>query len=519
MLSISVPMKSVSGAVDYYLSFTTDDYYANRNEEPGRWYGLACENLKLRGSVEKEDFRHLLNGFSRDGKTKYVQNAGTSHRAKHGRQNGWDLTLSAPKAASVLWASSTDEFKKLIEAAHDHAVNAALDYIQDTAAVTRTGAQGKITEAVTLAFAIFKHGASRANEPQLHSHAVLINLGVKDDGTTGALRSIDFFRHKMAAGAVYQADFASGLREIGLTIEPERVGFHIKGVPKDLCGEWSSRGKEIRQEMNSRGTTGAVAAKIAAFETRPEKQHIPSRDLTPYWQTVSAAFGLSQEKAAALFHPQTEHTQKDIKPFEQALKRVFEKTPAENQTAAAFTTKAAKIAVEHNVDSQTLRRSIDKTLCEAGENLFRVEWKKHFRSAPNWSPVKDLEIPRLGVIHKKVPEKWQDVVWTKNLIIAEIRFQKRLLFPNAPAWNPAAKIAISLPRLIAKGPTGEGDVTIATKSLGPLELRLLKKQLFPKAPSWSPASKIKIPFLQLAPKPPKSQSSKHKENIGNSHSY
>lgn len=48
-------------------------------------------------------------------------------------------------------------------------------------------------------FALFTHYSSRAFDPQVHTYALLINLAVRQDGTTGALWSQEFLRAKMTA--------------------------------------------------------------------------------------------------------------------------------------------------------------------------------------------------------------------------------------------------------------------------------------------------------------------------------
>lgn len=98
MLSIS-PVKNV----DYYIDLAKkDDYYLDdsNGEPPGHWLGKGSTWLNLEGHVNKSDYQQLLNGFTPDGQP-LVQNAG-----KDGRRKAWDLTFSAPKVISLIWAGA-----------------------------------------------------------------------------------------------------------------------------------------------------------------------------------------------------------------------------------------------------------------------------------------------------------------------------------------------------------------------------------------------------------------------------
>jgi len=202
MLSISPPMKG-AGQGDYYLELAQEDYYTKGGEPPGKWYGEGTEALGVEGQVQAQELRKLLEGYSPDGKEKLVQNAGDDNR-----QSGWDLTFSAPKSVSTLWAVSDEETRKTIQHAQEKAVHAALDHIQGEAGFTRRGKGGEEIESAKLSFATFEHGTSRSQDPQLHTHALALNIGIREDGTTGTIRSKDIFEQKMSAGAIYRAELS-----------------------------------------------------------------------------------------------------------------------------------------------------------------------------------------------------------------------------------------------------------------------------------------------------------------------
>jgi conjugative relaxase-like TrwC/TraI family protein len=112
---------NAKAALEYYEHLRRDDYYTRGGEPPGRWAGHGAERLSLRSPVTHTEFDAALGG--RDPKTgdRLVQPGGCSRE----HSAGWDMTLSAPKSVSVLWALSDEHDRRAIEQAHRTAVLAA----------------------------------------------------------------------------------------------------------------------------------------------------------------------------------------------------------------------------------------------------------------------------------------------------------------------------------------------------------------------------------------------------------
>jgi len=291
MLSLSDPIMSAEDAVRYYVG-----YYAEENT--GQWFGAGAKHLGLSGKVNGETFGHLLKGFLADGKTALVQNAGAEDRTC-----GWDFTLSAPKPVSVLWGILPEPERNKVEQIHRQAVERTLEIAEEKFGVVRRGKGGKIHAQADLTFALFDEYTSRANDMQLHTHCILINTGVTEDGKTGAIHGINFFRAKMLLGAVYQSELAVRLsHELNLNLTPENVGFGIEGIPQDFCRSQSKRRQAIEKALADRGLGSAEAAKIAALDTRPRKQVADLEKLFPVWQEAARAFGWGRVEALKLIH-------------------------------------------------------------------------------------------------------------------------------------------------------------------------------------------------------------------------
>lgn len=297
MLSIGV---MASGQGQYYLKLAREDYYLDGGEPVGRWWGRGAERLGLQPEQEvtANTLKSLLTGHSPAGDP-LVQNAGSKER-----RPGFDLTFSAPKTVSALWAVAPHDVRRDVQACHDAAVKAALGYLENDFAFTRTGKAGVDVHRGGLAIALFEHGTSRALDPLLHTHALLMNLCVTDSGLARALVHTHFFLQKMVAGALYRTELAAQLiHRLGLTIEQDHdafrrggMGFKLLGVSAKLCDFWSKRRAEVEKSLGERGLETASAAAVAALDTRQVKKDVPPRgELFKQWRDEGKQLGFDYE--------------------------------------------------------------------------------------------------------------------------------------------------------------------------------------------------------------------------------
>jgi len=295
MLSISPPLRG-GGRGDYYLNLAKEDYYLSGGEPPGKWTGRGAKELGLSETVQKEELRSLLEGYQPGTNQALVKNPGADNR-----QSAWDLTFSAPKSVSVLWSQADDGTRNEIQKAHGEAVERALQYLDKNAGFTRRGEGGQEREEAKLIFATFEHGTSRAQDPQLHTHALILNVCTREDGTTGTIESKEIYQNKMVAGALYRAELASLLeRRIGLETERKNSWFEVKGVSEDLVKEFSKRREEIENRLGKNNFHSQRAHDIAALDTREVKEHQPREELFKQWQAVGLERGWSTLEAKNL---------------------------------------------------------------------------------------------------------------------------------------------------------------------------------------------------------------------------
>jgi conjugative relaxase-like TrwC/TraI family protein len=177
-------------------------------------------------------------------------------RAGADRVTGWDLTFSAPKSLSALWALGGGEVGMATREAHDDAVAAGLEYLEEHASFSRQGKAGiRQVDTEGLLAAAFVHRTSRAEDPQLHTHVLVCGRVRCEDGVWRALDSRALHRELKVAGMIYQAGLrAATAARLGLRWGPvDRNGqADIVGVPDALVARYSKRRTAVEAEARKR---------------------------------------------------------------------------------------------------------------------------------------------------------------------------------------------------------------------------------------------------------------------------
>ena len=149
--------------------------------------------------------------------------------------SGFDATFSAPKSLSIWWGLSDD--RRLLEA-HDVAVNAVLEHLERFGSTTRIRRDGGRLHPDTggLTIATFRQTTSRADDPQIHTHAVISAKVQTYDGRWWALDARYLKRHQRMLGGLYQSVLRSELtHHFGVAWGPIVNGqAEIAGIPKEL---------------------------------------------------------------------------------------------------------------------------------------------------------------------------------------------------------------------------------------------------------------------------------------------
>lgn len=217
--------------------------------------------------------------------------------------------IAGPSAATGTVGSSSAGVRELVVAAHDTATQTALSYLDTHASLSRRGTDGiEQVDTAGLTVAAFTHYTSREGDPQLHTHALVLNKVQCADGSWRTLDGHEMFAHKKSAGMIYQAVLRNELAaSLGIQFgEVSKVGQgEILGIPESLLEQWSKRTHAVNREAANAvaeletklGRTlstdeRAAVTKTAVLKTRPDKTHEDSLSLSARWVAEAAALGI-----------------------------------------------------------------------------------------------------------------------------------------------------------------------------------------------------------------------------------
>src|SRR5579871_5176282 len=307
MLTISKPLSAGQAQTYHAKEFTAKEqnYWSQKGEIQGEWQGQLAGRFGLAGAVSAADFARLSQGrHPETGEQLVRQRASYEYQGTDGKsvktmehRAGWDATFSAPKSVSLTALVGGDD---RVRSAHREAVNVALTELERYTQARIGGNHAAETTGEFIA-AKFEHDTARPVDgyaaPQLHTHAVIFNVAMRDNGQTRALQERGLFESQQFATAVYQSELTYRLRNLGYEIESGRSGApEIKGYSQEYLDASSSRRKQIREHLERFGYRGPEAAQIAAHSTRDRKEiHSPAEVLAAHLQ-ITAEFGNQADK-------------------------------------------------------------------------------------------------------------------------------------------------------------------------------------------------------------------------------
>ncbi|HEX8312280.1 MAG TPA: MobF family relaxase, partial [Chthoniobacteraceae bacterium] len=290
---------------------SANDYYAEGERVTGQWVGRGAAWLGLGGEVTAEQFEALRENLrpgtserltprtkatreptareardafrrahKRNGSDAEVANFRAAMKPLPNRVAFYDFQCSAQKSVSLLAVLAGDD---RLREAHKRAARAGFAELEQFAARQKNTAFSRGAETTgNLCAAAFTHDASRALDPQLHTHFVVANATRAAAGRWYALEECQMLKAIRYAGKVYQNELAREVKEVGYTIRETRdgrgrvTGFEVEGVSDELCARFSKRRAEIEQEIvafekrNGREPTVAEVSRITR-ETREVK--------------------------------------------------------------------------------------------------------------------------------------------------------------------------------------------------------------------------------------------------------
>ncbi|RKT79424.1 conjugative relaxase-like TrwC/TraI family protein [Terracoccus luteus] len=317
-------MASVArGDADGRTASPLTDYYTQVGTPRGRFLGRGLAGLDggsgiAPGSVVTEEQLWRMLGMLQDpatgvplgrspgiSRTAYVDALGRARKTPK-TVAGFDLTFSAPKSVSVAWALADEPTRARIRAAHQAALEFVIGHAEERVFATRTGRGGVVSDDVRgVVAAAFEHWDSRAGDPQLHTHVVVLNrVQAVSDGGWRTLDSKAMFRAAVGLSELYNgvlSDLVTADLGYGWAPEARRHSgvekWEVTGVGKALRAEFSQRSTEIEvakdvlveQFVASHGRQPTVREVLqlrqqATLATRPDKHLRPLSEMVGGWR-------------------------------------------------------------------------------------------------------------------------------------------------------------------------------------------------------------------------------------------
>lgn len=198
--------------------------------------------IDTRKPIEAAALAHLMTGLAADGKE--IEGRSTQGVTEKKTRIAYiDLTFSAPKSFSVAMALARNHAERaILDRAHREAVEETLRFVADEVGLARRGKGGsKGAEVGNVTWFTFDHYSVRpttktavvdngvgdtvlqqvpvAGDPGRHTHAILPNVVLTQDGHVGGLYWKKTQGRVHEWGAVYQAFLGNNLRRHGIELE------------------------------------------------------------------------------------------------------------------------------------------------------------------------------------------------------------------------------------------------------------------------------------------------------------
>ena len=310
MLTISKPLSASQVRTYYEREFASErqNYWSRDQQGHSEWQGKLAEQWGLEGPVGNEHFAKLTEGQHPHAEAQLVRHqASKTYEVRFGKEvtsvehrAGWDATFSAPKSVSLTALVGGDE---RVREAHRESVRVALAELEKYTQARIGNVHVPETTGKFVA-ATFEHDTARPVDgyaaPQLHTHAVIFNVTLRDNGQTRALQPQELFASQRYATSVYRSELSIRLQGLGYELERGKHGQpEIKGYTKEYLEASSPRREQIKDHLREMGIDGAGAAQVAAYRTRDSKELLSPEEVLERHRELAAQYGHQGDRIVA----------------------------------------------------------------------------------------------------------------------------------------------------------------------------------------------------------------------------
>lgn len=294
MVRFDKPCVSLSHAVRYFEKhMASDDYLIEEGQVEMVWIGRDAERLGLSGQVQKDDFRKLCEG----------RHPVTDERLavidRQVKRVCYFAQISPPKDVSVAYLVGNDEriggwWKE-----------AVAETVKEIEMVTETrvrmgGEQNQNRITGSMVAAMVTHEASRALDPQLHTHVCVMNTTY--DPVEQRWKSVqpeNFYKYQGYFREVCYNKLAGRMMGAGYQIAKAArttIGFNIVGSPPEVRAMFSKRREEIESVAKTIGAKSQDQLQTITARTRQAKVHVDGKTLRTQWKQEAGAYLSQVEK-------------------------------------------------------------------------------------------------------------------------------------------------------------------------------------------------------------------------------
>ena len=184
------------------------------------------------------------------------------------------------------------EDKRLIKI-HDEAVRKAMREMEQYA-MTRVRKNGRSDDRATgnIIGAAFRHDTSRALDPHLHTHCIVMNATYDPvENKWKALQNYEMLKAQKFVENYYYHELVKGLHQYGYPIENNARDFELRGVSPELIEKFSKRHQQIDEGVRERLSRGEcprnmkeLRAQIAHDNRARKIRECSADELRSHWR-------------------------------------------------------------------------------------------------------------------------------------------------------------------------------------------------------------------------------------------